>query len=223
MASVSHLEILKNRGFDPKTCIDIGAYMGMWAANWKTIFPKSKVLMIDPLDSVEPMLSSMAEKYPDDFAYEKALLWRSSGVMAPFYEMDTGSSIHEESSHFPRSRAMKRTETLHGIIERHPEFRSPDFIKLDTQGSELSILSEEREVVSRVRAVQIEASLVPVNKRCPLIGAVIAFMENRDFVLSDIFDENRMNDGTLWQVDLIFVRRDSGLEGPSALTPELWT
>ena len=105
---------------------------------------------------------------------------------------------------------------------RHPEFRRPDFLKLDTQGYELEVLKGAGETLLASQTVFLEASLIPVNVGCPLIANVVAFMTDHGFNLYDFCSQHRLRDSVLWQTDLLFLNRASGLMPRPELTQENW-
>ena len=46
-------QTLRALGWVPKTCIDIGAYHGDWAKMFRSIYPETKVLMIEAQEGVD--------------------------------------------------------------------------------------------------------------------------------------------------------------------------
>ena len=60
---------------------------------------------------------------------------------------------------------------------RYPAFRRVQLLKLDVQGYELEVLKGADGLLSAAEVVLLEASLIPVNKGCPLIADVIRFMD----------------------------------------------
>lgn len=58
-----------------------------------------------------------------------------------------------------------------------------DFLKLDTQGSELDILRGGERLLATVRALEIEVELNPIYRGQPLFGDVDRFLRDRGFVL----------------------------------------
>ncbi|HVT14838.1 MAG TPA: FkbM family methyltransferase [Thermoanaerobaculia bacterium] len=58
-----------------------------------------------------------------------------------------------------------------------------DFLKLDTQGSELDILRGAQRTLRSVRALEVEVELNPIYRGQPLFGDVDRFLRERDFVL----------------------------------------
>ena len=131
---------LKSLGWQPKTCIDVGAYHGKWTHMFHSIFPDSKVLMIEGQKGKEPHLKNALSKSPNDISYEIALLGATDDVEVDFIEMETGSSVFEEASSYDRTRTKRKLTKLDTLLERHPKFQEANVIKLDTQGYELEVL-----------------------------------------------------------------------------------
>jgi len=213
---------LQQLGWRPKKCIDVGAYHGRWAQAFLNRVPEVSVLMIEGQKSKEERLKEMVASSPNHLAYEMALLGASDDVEVNFVQMETGSSVFEESSYFARTRTKEKLTRLDTLLNRHGDFKDADTLKLDTQGYELEIMKGAENLLESVQVVMLEVSLVAVNKGAPLIAEVMAFMTSHHFRLFDICSLIRRKDGVLWQVDLLFIR-DGVLPNLSAeLTTENW-
>ena len=57
--------------------------------------------------------------------------------------------------------------------------------------------------------VLLEASLIPINRGCPLIAEVIEFMAHHGYRMLDFGSQVRRTDFALWQIDLFFVKHNS--------------
>ena len=202
---------LKNRGFSPANCIDIGAYKGEWTDIFKSIFPDAKVLMIEAQKNKKEGLNDLAKKYGDSVSFESALLASQANEKVIFYEMESGSSILPELTNFPRNSVEMRTQTLDTIVNKHPDFAVLDFLKLDTQGFEIEILKGGEKTLKNTKALLLEVSIIPYNAGGPLIGDVFEFLEKRGFKLFDFCSQARRSDGVLFQTDLLFLNSTSGL------------
>ena len=204
-----YLTNLKDQGYAPATAIDIGAYHGEWTKLFKSVFPETKVLMLEAQSSKSPILESVCKEIPNGVDYEIALLGEKDGEKVTFTEMETGSSVLEESSSFTRNYTEKELVTLDSIVSHYPDFKTLDFLKLDVQGYELNVLKGASNLLKRTELVYMETSLIPVNKGCPLIADVIQFMTENNFRLLDFCSQIRRKDGVLWQTDLLFVNSSS--------------
>jgi len=72
--------------------------------------------------------------------------------------------------------------TIDDFVAEHDEFL-PDILKLDTQGSELSILEGAVRTLARVGMVEVEVEFAPIYQDQPLFGDVASFMADQGFEL----------------------------------------
>jgi len=125
--------------------------------------------------------------------------------------METGSSVFEELSYANRNYVEKKLITLDSLLERYPEFRNLDFLKLDVQGYEINVLQGASALLNLTEFVLLETSLISRNKGCPLFYEVIQFMNAKNFRLLDFCSQHRTKDGVLRQTDLLFIKNTSAL------------
>jgi hypothetical protein len=148
------------------------------------------------------------------------LLGASEDSEVVFAEMETGSSVFVEQSHFDRTLVPRKTTTLDKLV--NPEARPVDFLKLDVQGYELEVLRGGTACLQAATGVLMEVSFLPINAGCPLVAEVVSFMDKRAFRLIDFCSQTRRTDGVLWQSDLLFLRADCPILPCPVLTPENW-
>lgn len=213
---------IRSLGWMPKTCIDVGAYHGEWARLFRAVYPESRVLMIEAQDGKKPRLDDAVNESPHHLAYEIALLGASDGQEVEFVEMETGSSVFEESSPYGRRREVKKLTTLDTVLVKHPDFQQAQALKLDTQGYELEVMKGAASLLRTVEVVLLEVSLLPVNKGAPPFSEVISFMSSRGLKIFDFCSQIRRKDGVLWQTDLLFVRDGAIPNVEAKLTKENW-
>ncbi len=218
----SSLEALKMWGFEPQYSIDVGAYHGEWTRMFKRYYPDSHVLMIEAQTSKSDRLQSFANEHNGQVIYENALLGPEDNKSVEFTEMETGSSVFEESSPYDRNKVSRTQVTLDTLVDSHPQFKQPDFLKLDVQGYELEVLKGASELLTNTQIILMEASFIPVNKGAPLIDEVIQFMSVRNYRLLDLCSQIRRKDGSLWQTDLLFIHNNSPLVPAAELDESNW-
>lgn len=214
---VGLLENLKKNGFLPQTIIDVGANVGDWSRMAAQVFPSAQFFMIDGNPHNEPSLRNSASRIGQNSEYSILLLGPEEKDGVTFYKVCTGSSVLPELRPFDRSQVSQVTlpmRTLDGFMgSRH--YHSPVLLKLDVQGFELQVLLGGTATLSRAEVVIMETSLLPYNENAPLFAEVIAFMAERDFFAFDFCGQaRRQTDGTLFQTDVAFVRKNSNLRAP---------
>ncbi len=205
------LSTLKNQGFSPSNCIDIGAYKGEWTDIFKSIFPNAKILMVEAQNGKKEELEQVMQKYKGSVILESQLLSARPNEKVVFYEMESGSSVLPELTNHPRSSIELNTQTLDNLTQKHTDFKKLDFLKLDTQGYELEILKGGDDTLKNTKVLLLEVSLIPYNAGGPLIAEVIEYLDKKNFQLFDFCSQFRKADGVLFQTDLLFLNRDSDL------------
>ena len=94
-------------------------------------------------------------------------------------------------------------KTLDELVKQNEKL-DPDFIKLDTQGSELEILrGSEKVLTEKVCGCLIEISFVETYKNQPLFREIDSFMEQKGF---NLFDIKRY----YWKKDILYNYRGKG-------------
>jgi FkbM family methyltransferase len=197
----------KKRGLNPKIIIDIGAFEGNWTRMAKQIWPTAKIIMVEANEQKLEKLSTVQKEVGAEI--HSALLGPSDGKEVDFFVMESGSSVFEEQSSIPRQAFKKTTRSLDSLLSFLP---SVDLLKLDTQGFELEVLRGASRLLSTAEAVLMEVSLIQINRGCPLIHEVLAFMQERRFYCYDILEiHRRLLDRATNQIDILFIRDNSPL------------
>lgn len=89
-----------------------------------------------------------------------------------------------------------------------------DYIKADTQGSELEILTGGEEILTRTFAVEVEVEFIPIYAGQPLFSDVDSFLRNAGFSLFDLrrhwwkrdVDADILSRGQMVFADALFLR-----------------
>jgi FkbM family methyltransferase len=192
-------------GFSPRMIVDVGAYRGDWSRMASSIWPNASIIMIEPNREQNLQLRAVASDLHATLHCE--LLGAIDGEEVQFHVMATGSSVLSERSDVPRKTEIRRLATLNSLLADGPPV---DFLKLDAQGYELSILDGANRVLENVHAVLLEVALIDVNEGSPILHDVLAYMHDRGFVAFDILEMHRRPlDRALCQIDVLFCREDA--------------
>ena len=188
--------------FIPYRILDIGANIGQFHIEAKNQFPNSFIFSIEAASACEEPLKQITNNY-----YIGMLTKDNSEYNFYSRKNDptcTGNSIYKELTQFYSDDQLdiikKKGIKLDDLFEDESEF---DLIKIDTQGSELDIISGGKNLCSKAKGILLEVSLTQYNENAPLYNEVIQFMVNFGFIKTDILDEVR-NHGS-HQQDILFI------------------
>ena len=190
--------------FYPNRILDIGANIGQFHRFAKSIFPNSFIFSIEAEPSCEKFLKEITNNY-----YIGLLAKDISAYN--FYKLksrpeNTGNSIYRElGEHYTEENTEIKTrigELLDSVLLNVEPF---DLIKIDTQGSELDIISGGMNVCSKAKAILLEVSLTQCNLNAPLYPEVVKFMDNIGFKVANVLNESTYKE--FKQQDILFLNK----------------
>ena len=196
------LEKLVNREIPIKNIYDIGAYKGLWSRDVRRIFPNAQFTLIEPNEIHNKSISSLGFR-PFNFVLSKL-----SGENVLFYSKgQTGDSYFlEKNSEYLGSEREMVTKSLSDFITEN-ELEYPDFLKIDTQGSELEILMGAQPGLHLISVILVELPITSLNIGAATLSEVTSFLEENNFVPIHLSEIHNVID-ILIQVDIAFLRRD---------------
>jgi FkbM family methyltransferase len=196
------LNLYKNKGITFRKILDIGACNGSWTLQVKNIFPEADILMIEANTDKEQILKTVGN-------YKIALLSSEENKEINYYKSvgsdASGNSIYLENTKYKFIPEKRITTTLKLMLSKDAQY---DLIKMDVQGSELDIIKGGLDIIKKSKFLLLELQTFEYNKNAPMIGDVITFLKNINFDLVDIFDLLYSSNGSLIQLDGLFINRD---------------
>jgi len=196
------LHLLARIGIAPATIVDVGASDGRWARSAHSAFRAADLVLFEPQPAHVPALERFQLENP------KAKIIRSAVGRAG------GSSWFDAADPFGGILLEQKTSdsiavSVTTLDEALAAAKPPFLVKLDTHGAESAILEGARETLTRSVAWVIEAYNQRFSGECMLFWELCCFMGEHGFRPIDILDVSRRPyDGTLWQMDVCFVRAD---------------
>ena len=202
---------LKNKNFTPDYIVDVGCFKGIWTNKLLEFFPDSQYILFDANDNNIHHLDKL--KSDNKNVDYKIKLLSDDEKYYDFFSMESGSSIFEEQTNFPRQKKKIKSSLLYNELPSNIRNTISNLIKLDVQGAELNVISGLKSLINNFEVVIIEVSLHNYNKDSPLFYDVIHYMKNKKFILYDIYDLKRLGnqDSYLLQFDCVFLRENSNL------------
>lgn len=195
------IEYLKICGFEPKRILDIGAHQGTVSKQFKELWPNAEILMLEANPYADDALKSTGIPY-------KICLLGKENKTVPFYLtkkwlLSSGNSIYKENGpDYSDENLVTVQLPMHRLDDVLPNEQF-DLIKIDTQGSEIDILSAGINIIKNIKAVIIECSLTDYNKGGNKIHDIFAFMTANGLYMKDIIDLFYL-ENELGQIDLLF-------------------
>lgn len=187
------------------TVLDIGANIGSFSRVIKLVFPRINILMIE----ANPFCDNMLKK--TGLSYEIACLSDTKKEVKFFLEdtnmIGTGASYYLENTPFysRENHTMVMTDTLDNLLHSKYNDKTFDFIKIDTQGSEIDIMKGGIKTLNAANHVLLETSLIEYNKGAPLKNDYFDYMNSIGFKPVEMVEEH-FADNKLIQEDWIFSR-----------------
>jgi FkbM family methyltransferase len=193
--------------FYPHRILDIGANIGQFYEIAKTQFPDSYIFSIEASSECEPYLQKITDQY------HICLLTKDDSVYNFYSRKDTGigsgNSIYRELTSFyddSNLNVIQKQGTM--LDELFTEDSTFDLIKIDTQGSELDIISGGRKLCGSAKGILLEVSLTQYNENSPLISDVHEFMNNFGYEPKEILGVGQHpHTREVIQNDILYIKR----------------
>ncbi|MGB4268684.1 MAG: FkbM family methyltransferase [Spirochaetota bacterium] len=202
--------------FDIDLVLDVGANVGQFASEIRSVGYKGELVSFEPLSSAHKALVKAAEHDPKwqvhprcaigDYDGEIEINIAGNSVSSSILPMmETHSSAVEASVYVGRERVPIRK--LDSVAPPYLANARKPFLKMDTQGFESKVLDGAAQILSLIKGIQCEMSLVLLYDGQKLWMDMIHRLENDGFTLWSIqksFTDPR--DGRMLQIDAIFFR-----------------
>ena len=126
-----------------------------------------------------------------------------------FSNSSTGDSYFIEQTSFYKENfktIVKETITLDEIVEKE-KIPLPDFIKIDTQGSELDILKGAQKTIDYCSLIYLECPFIEYNQNAPNLSEYLNYLKSINFLPLDICEVHKM-DNIVIQIDILFLKKN---------------
>ena len=196
---------LQKRGIKIDIIFDIGAFRGDWSKFLNSTSLKNKSFYLFEANEEN-------HKYLEKLKYKSffCVLSDKTKEVDFFSNLSTGDSYLIEQTSFYKDnikKIKKQTITLDElIIKKNLPF--PDFIKIDTQGSELDILKGSKKAIQNCSLIYLECPIIEYNLNAPHLNDYINYLNSINFVPLDICEIHKI-DNIVIQIDILFIKKST--------------
>lgn len=200
------LQSLSSKKTKIETIIDIGASDGRWSVNAMRYFPNAQYFLVEAQQCHKPAL----EKLGLDMANLRSVLAAAGDKVGTIY-FDAGNPFGGLASHtpFPTNNIEVPVTTLDFEVSKN-NLHGPFLIKFDTHGFEIPILKGAIQTLEQTSVIIMECYLHRLTEDSLLFHEICLYLDELGFRCIDMVDPVwRAYDDTFWQMDLIFIRKES--------------
>lgn len=200
------IKILKKNGYNFNVVYDIGANVGKWTADCKRHLPEAQYILF------EPNTRNIVRHSKNDKVFYQ-LLSDIDDKEYKFYIGDpgtpsTGNGYYKEQTagYTTDNHVVLTSKTLDSMVKKH-KLPKPNFIKLDTQGSEVDILNGAKESLDDCFLAVCELQVMPYNKGAAVFSDYINAFYDLGFVPCGV-EHIAIRKNILNQFDIVFIKSD---------------
>jgi FkbM family methyltransferase len=202
------LQTLRIEGYAPRTMLDIGAHVGTFTRDFLGVFPGCVPTLIEPNPFCLEDLGKLG------FEQHGVAASNEAGFAEMFLSREwlqsTGASLYRENTAYFRDEVVVKRQVEKARLDDLFAGRKFDFVKIDTQGSELDVILGGPTILSQADYILVEVSLVEYNIGGARAEAVFEKLAELGFHCTEVTDFHRLasvHNGNLLQMDFLFERR----------------
>jgi FkbM family methyltransferase len=199
---------LKQRGFAPKSIIDVGVLYG--THELYEAFPGARLFLFEPNPDCKQALHRLRRQY-GALAFNAAAGPKTGAIDFWRRPSDPGASSLTADGD-SRAERISVPEVRVDDSLRACEVPEPVLLKIDVEGFELDVIAGCTGLLGKIEVVIMESRFFRYHERMREFSEVITEMGRLDYAVYDIMDgAYRPQDQVLDFVDLVFVRKNSRL------------
>lgn len=211
-AGTEHRLILQKFHFD--LIVDVGANRGQFALISRKIFPRAKIHSFEPLEEPAQIFRRIFDGDPNVTLHVCAVGREKTTATIHVTKDDDSSSMlaitKEQASMFPGATEKEtRQVSVMPLSQALGNISIPpaSLMKIDVQGFELNVLQGCEDILNKFSDLYIECSFIELYEGQALAHQVIAWLEQRNFILLGIHNMCYQKNGMALQGDFLFTQK----------------
>lgn len=210
-ASVEHLSAI--RRCSANTLLDAGSNKGQFSLAFRVLRPTALITAFEPLPEAADTFERVFAR--DEFTSLQRVALSSAEGSARFYVANRtdSSSLLKPGTGQERAFGVRAADTIEIQLRRLDECVSigelprPIMLKVDVQGAELEVL-RGCDQLEDIDFIYVELSFVELYEGQPLFDDVSAYLTDRGFRLSGVFNQVVTKNFGPTQIDALFRRNE---------------
>jgi FkbM family methyltransferase len=208
---------LSDLGYHPKVIFDVGASNSGWSCYVKKVLPEAEFYLFEPLidhcSEYREFIEKILAMYPSFHLHKIALGEKTGEIIINIFSDSVVSSTALDIG----NTGIQTVPVLVPMLTIDEAITSlnlpiPQVIKIDTQGSELSILKGAQKTLANVDILILECWLYRgYGKNTPLLTEIADWLLPFNFRLWDVVQPYRDEQGVLASLDCVFINTKSGI------------
>ncbi|RKQ96200.1 FkbM family methyltransferase [Maricaulis maris] len=192
------LQVLRRRGIPVDAVVDVGVLHGTFELI--DSFPDVHHFLFEPVEECAHIISQAYSKL--DYTLVPKAVGSGDGVTSMRILGEPGSLNSSAHIKVVGENGSERSVEVISLDSCFDQFETVEncLLKIDTDGSEIGVLKGSCTFLSRCAVVIVEATKDNIIE-------VMSFMSDRKFQIFDMVEPCYFDDA-LWQVDLIFIRKE---------------
>lgn len=196
--------------------VDVGANIGQSAVSLHRLFPHSTIHCLEPVPATFRQLKKNIRLVPNTKCYCLALGRKSGSVKIHLNKASESNSLLPNKANFrdytdgwdglePRGGCTVKISTLDAWLKKYA-IKRVDFLKIDTQGSDIQVLYGARQALNDrlIRFISVEAMFVPIYMRQGSFCKVMELLSVYEFQFCGFFNHCWSPKGNLKWADAVF-------------------
>lgn len=199
----SAFRMIQKRGHVIQTVVDVGASDGRWTRSFQKYYPRSNYLLIEAQAVHKASLENFCREN-NSVQFVLAAAGEKKGVLY----FDASDPFSGQASYTPYTANNIEVPVVAIQDEVHARgLRGPYLLKLDTHGFEVPIVKGALRILPETEVIVMECYNFKISPESLIFDEMCGYLRGLGFRCIHLVDPGfRPFDGSLWQMDLVFVK-----------------